>query len=883
MSVDIPLAAALADRYRIERELGQGGMAIVYLAEDVRHHRRVAIKVLHPQLSAVIGSERFLKEIELTANLQHPHILPLFDSGEAGGLLYYVMPYVEGETLRTRLLRERQLSIPDAIRIAREVADALAYAHAHGVVHRDVKPENVLLQGSHALVADFGIALAVEEAGGSRMTQTGMSIGTPQYMAPEQAMGDRAADHRVDIYALGAITYEMLVGEPPFTGPSSQAIVAKVMTEDPKGLVIQRRNIPETVEGAVLTALEKLPADRFATATEFAQALASGSATASRPASRRAGAGRRGWLAPAVGALALAGAAFWLGTRVPGGATAMGFGRATPVTWDYGLEVHPAVSPDGRLVAYAAGLTATNLRVFVRPVSGGRSVPLVEDSTQAQSLPGWSPDGTRVLFLSRGGVFSVPSFGGPPRQELASRRSGAITWAAWAPDGERIGYVAADSLFIRERDGSSRFLTRAQDLALCNWAPDGRALACSSGNLQYALANQQFGNLSPSQVIAVSIANGHVDTLTDRSASNQSPVWAGPRRLLFVSNRHGPRDIYAMDLGRDGRAAGAARRQTTGQGAHTISLSAGGTRVAYAALNLTANVWELPIPGAAAVSPYQARQVTHGNQLVESFSVSPDGQWLLYDSNLAGQADLYRIPTAGGEPERLTTDPSDDFFPALSPDGREVAFHSWRTGNRDVFVQPLDGGPIQQVTASPAVQEVGPKWSPDGRSLAFFEFEGPNDTLARSSVWVSVRNEEGAWEAPRRRLSRGNWPAWSPDGASLAYAGGSVSNRIFVAPAADGEGRLVYEAGRGGARVEMVIWSADSRTLFFKSHDPAGRAEIWAVPVSGGSPRLVTRFDDPSRPSHRYNVGAGPAHLYFTIDERQSDVWVMDLAEEDAR
>src|SRR5687767_12398641 len=295
------LGAAVSDRYRIERELGTGGMATVYLAEDVRRRRRVALKVLHPELSAVLGPERFLKEIELTAGLQHPHILPLFDSGSADGQLYYVMPFVEGETLRARLERERQLPVRDAVRIAREVADALAYAHARGVVHRDVKPENVLLQGNHALVADFGIALAVEEAGGTRMTQTGMSIGTPQYMAPEQAMGDRAADHRVDIYALGAITYEMLVGEAPFTGPSSQAIVAKVMTEDPKGLVIQRRSIPEPVEAAVLTALEKLPADRFASAAEFAQALTSAQA-APRPAAGRDRARPRRWILPLAGA-----------------------------------------------------------------------------------------------------------------------------------------------------------------------------------------------------------------------------------------------------------------------------------------------------------------------------------------------------------------------------------------------------------------------------------------------------------------------------------------------------------------------------------------------------------------------------------------------------
>jgi serine/threonine-protein kinase len=236
--------AALADRYRIDRELGQGGMATVYVAEDVRHRRKVALKVLHPELSAVLGPERFLKEIELTANLQHPHILPLFDSGEASGQLYYVMPFVEGETLRGRLERERQLPITEALQITREVADALSYAHERGVVHRDIKPENILLQGGHALVADFGIALAVQQAGGQRMTQTGLSLGTPQYMAPEQAMGDKNVDARADVYALGAVAYEMLAGEPPFTGPTAQAIVAKVITEKPAPLTRCRSGPP---------------------------------------------------------------------------------------------------------------------------------------------------------------------------------------------------------------------------------------------------------------------------------------------------------------------------------------------------------------------------------------------------------------------------------------------------------------------------------------------------------------------------------------------------------------------------------------------------------------------------------------------------------------
>ncbi|HEY9507918.1 MAG TPA: serine/threonine-protein kinase, partial [Gemmatimonadales bacterium] len=267
------LQTALSDRYQLEREVGAGGMATVYLAHDVRHDRRVALKVLRPELAAVIGAERFLAEIKLTANLQHPHILPLFDSGEADSYLYYVMPFVTGETLRDRMSRERQLPVAEAIKITVEVASALDYAHRQGVVHRDIKPENILLHDGSAVVADFGIALAASKASGARMTETGMSLGTPHYMSPEQAMGEREITARSDVYALGAVLYEMLTGEPPFTGNTAQAIVARVLTESPRPLMTQRHTIPPHVEAAVLTALEKLPADRFTTATEFAEAL----------------------------------------------------------------------------------------------------------------------------------------------------------------------------------------------------------------------------------------------------------------------------------------------------------------------------------------------------------------------------------------------------------------------------------------------------------------------------------------------------------------------------------------------------------------------------------------------------------------------------------
>ena len=283
MESAVALAEALRDRYALERELGAGGMATVFLARDLKHHRPVALKVLRPELAAVIGAKRFLQEIE-TTDLQHPHILPLHDSGEVGGTAYYVMPYVEGESLRDRLRREKQLPIEVAVRIATEVASALDYAHRKGVVHRDIKPENILLHEGQALVADFGIALALSAAGGTRMTETGLSLGTPHYMSPEQAMGEREITGRSDVYALGCVLYEMLTGDPPFTGSTAQAIVAQVVTESPRPMIPRRHTIPAHIEAAVLRALEKLPADRFATPAEFAQALAAAPACCRRPA-----------------------------------------------------------------------------------------------------------------------------------------------------------------------------------------------------------------------------------------------------------------------------------------------------------------------------------------------------------------------------------------------------------------------------------------------------------------------------------------------------------------------------------------------------------------------------------------------------------------------
>jgi len=383
-----PLATALADRYRIERELGRGGMATVYLAQDLKHDRKVAIKVLKPELAAVLGADRFVVEIKTTAALQHPHILPLFDSGEADGLLYYVMPYIQGETIREKLNRETQFGVDDAIRIAREVADALDYAHRHGVIHRDIKPENILLHDGRAMVMDFGIALAVSAAAGGRMTETGLSLGTPHYMSPEQATAEREITARSDVYSLARVLYEMLAGDPPFTASSAQAVIMKIITEPASPVTVRRKAVPSNVAAAVARALEKLPADRFETAKAFGDALANpafsfGSHAGGAVNGHESRVWKRATIVTGGVAMILGAALVVSAIRRPASMTAT---NREPIRFglsdDPSLHVdvsftHPfAISPDGRSVVFRASTDSTAMQLWIRTLDEAAARPL---------------------------------------------------------------------------------------------------------------------------------------------------------------------------------------------------------------------------------------------------------------------------------------------------------------------------------------------------------------------------------------------------------------------------------------------------------------------------------------------------------------------------
>jgi Tol biopolymer transport system component/DNA-binding SARP family transcriptional activator/tRNA A-37 threonylcarbamoyl transferase component Bud32 len=891
------LDAALGDRYRIERELGAGAMAFVFLAQDLRHHRRVAIKLLRPELIPHMEADRFLREIDIVASLMHPHILPVHDSGEADGLLYYVMPYVQGASLRARLEREGRLPVPEALLIAREVADALAYAHHRGFVHRDIKPENILLAGGHALVADFGIAQAI----GTDRSSPGFGTGTPAYMSPEQALGDGPLDERTDIYALGCVLYEMLTGELPFTGITRETAASRHNGPAPRVSILREEVRPE-LDDAVARALSIAPEARPANATEFAAALEPTSAGAAvHPAdmsgapqperaveSRHLPTVRRGTplgLALLGVALVIALALHML-ARAP---ATMALGRTMQFTFEPGLEIEPSLSPDGRYLAYTAP-TAQGTRIFVRQ-PGGRAVPVGGDSASSQRRPLWSPDGLQLLFLQEQDLAVAPALGGTPRVLVRGGRSqgpsGAqpFTWrdgivaAAWAPEGQRIAYVRGDSLYLKSLKGHpERVLAGIPKVHSLAWRPDGRLIAVAAGNSLFDAGGLgDLGNAGTSQILLIPVEGGRPVAVTDRAALNASPVWTqNGRWLLFVSNRHGPRDVYAIRVDGPGRPGKPPVRLTTGLDPHTIALSFDGTRLAYSVFTVGSNVWSVPISRAPAVGS-AATPVTAGTHYIEGVVLSPDFKRAYFAANRRGNFDIFRVELPQGEPLQVTSDPADEWEADESPDGRWLAFYSLRHGTRDIFVMPADGGPPERVTSDPG-EERYPQWSPDGMKIRYIVDDSP----AANGTFVVTRGADGRWGRPEQVFDHGGASLWSSDGRSLLKV---AADRIVAAPLDGTASRELYRPRPGSTDPvpDFLFGRVPNRSrlvAFVSSAD----GTLWSVPERGGRPRLLARMSDlagrggSTGGSGLRGYQTDGERFYYTRDERQSDIFVAEVS-----
>jgi len=780
MSDTSRLTAALADRYRIERHLGAGGMATVYLAHDVRHDRKVALKVLRPELSAILGAERFLAEIKTTANLQHPHILSLFDSGEADGLVFYVMPFVDGESLRDRLTREQQLPVDEAVRMAREVLDALEYAHQQGIVHRDIKPENILLHGGHAMVADFGIALAASRSeGGTRMTETGMSLGTPQYMSPEQAMGQREITPRADVYAVGCVLYEMLTGEPPFTGPTPQAIVARVMTEEPRSLTLQRRTIPPHIEATVRVALEKLPADRFATAAEFASALATPGqhlptgtvASAARPGSDR-------WkrVAAGLGALGilLAAGMIWALVR--------GAGTRGPRVYDVGLPdsarlgfgwalTDLSVAPGGDFMVYAAVISDTTTQLWYRSLVDDtqRAIP----GTEGAEVPRVSPDGRRLAFFQGSKAKVVPLEGGPARVLAELRNPTTMEWVS----PERLFVVDDDGLTLRWLDADAG-QTSLGPIPYCieaQWLADAQRLLCGGGGNKYA-------------------------RLTDPASGT----------TLVLSQQAGPGDTAGTQL------AGSSFRVVDGRYLVYISLEGDLRAASFDAASGRAG------RSATLVSGVRREAYTGAGQFV----VTPAGT-LVYVPGPNAEIGRMVMAREGGPPRPLPIEAAAFLRYDLSPDGRRLAAAVQGIGRQELRLYDLRDGRRQTWLSA---REVGqPLWSPSGQRLVV----DMHDSLGTALI----TGAPGSATPPETLLAL---PASAPDVlAPMQY----VSDHLVLGTTWDSNAVVRFDPTARPLRVDTILRDAvfpalspDGRLLAYLRQ---GTQEVAVSPYPSLDRRLV--------------------------------------------
>ena len=789
------LNSALQGRYRIEREIGEGGMATVYLADDLKHERKVALKVLKPELAAVVGAERFLAEIKTTANLQHPHILPLFDSGEADSFLFYVMPYVEGESLRQRIDREKQLPVDEAVQITTAVAHALQHAHDRGVIHRDIKPANILMQDGQPVVADFGIALAVGAAGGSRLTETGLSVGTPFYMSPEQATGDQQVGPPSDTYALAAVLYEMLTGDPPYIGSTAQAVLGKIIAGAPVSATQIRKSVPANVDAAIRKALEKLPADRFTGAQEFAKALGdpgfrhgelvgAGVASGVGPWKRVA---VIGWSVAALATLAVGWALLRTEPPLPVERFVAPFGDGQEPT-SVGNSAFN-LSPDGSMLVYRGV-----------PEGGGGQLLLVrrwEDvepspirGTEGGAQPVVSPDGQEVAFAQGGEVKVVSLQGGPVRTLTTGARP------QWGTDGYIYARSGNGIVRVPATGGPPEPVTErlgGEVLTVTDLLPGGDGALFTVRLLGGAW-----------EVRALRLETGEMRALASgflaRYAESGHLLYSTPDGTLMAARF----DPDAMEL------LGPSVALLDGVRAFSIS-DTGKLFYSRAGSGTSEFVW---VTRSGEATPVDAGWSFNEGPGMRGFSLSPDGTQLALKEQAEAGMDIWVKQLPDGPLSRLTFDEGRDVRPRWAPNGESVTFLSERSGNMDLWSQRADGtGEPELLFDGGSVLNDGQGfWSPDGewlvlRTGGFVGVVGGRNILALrpgvDSEPLSLLTEEYDEQAP----------ALSPDGRWLAYVSTETGSReVFVRPFPDVDSGKTQVSTDGGI---IPVWAHSGRELFY--------------------------------------------------------------------
>ncbi len=827
------LNEALSGRYTIERQLGEGGMATVYLAEDVKHHRKVALKVLKPELAAVVGADRFLSEIETTANLHHPHILPLHDSGEANGFLFYVMPYVDGESLRERLDRERQLPVDEAVRIAVALAGALQHAHERGVIHRDIKPANILLQDGQPVMADFGIALAVGAAGGARLTETGLSVGTPYYMSPEQATGDQVIGPASDIYALACVLYEMLVGEPPFPGATAQAVLGKIIsgTFTPPSQV--RPQIPANVDAALRKALEKLAADRFSTAEAFGKALADPGFRHGVGAEVTAAAGGR-WKTLAVAAtgsaVALALLALWalMHQGGPGVVSryAVGLPDGHDISQIFGSNV--ALSPDGSELVYsgpaADGKGPSQLWLRRRDQLDPTAIPGTVDGIS----PTFSPDGMSIAFLTQNPpTVKIASLGGAPPITVTTKdvAGAAVTWGV---DGNlyyagqeglrRVPATGGESVVFSPPDTTKKEIFHAWAQVL----PNGKGVL-------FTVSHAPLTDITQYDLAVADLATGTAKILV-RGVFGR---YAAPGDLVYVTADGtllaAPFDQDAMEL----TGPPVALAQGIGIGTYgsvDLSVANDGT-LAYvtggATSGLARAVW---VTRDGAVTPVDPDWEFDPGPPEVGVALSPDGSRLAVKINTESSEDIWVKELDRGPLSRLTFDEATDRRPRWSADGKEIDYISDRAGQFDLWEQPADGTGTPHVLLDLDKAILEARRTPDGKTFLVRLGGQSGGAVTDVRDIVSVHQGDTTTTPVAAEPYDEKAVALSPDGRWVAYESTETGgDEIYVRPFPDVNGGKWQVSTGGGIN---PVWAHSGREIFYI--DGKGRMVAAQVRTQGG-------------------------------------------------
>jgi serine/threonine protein kinase/Tol biopolymer transport system component len=812
------LNSALEGRYRVERKLGEGGMATVYLADDLRHGRKVALKVLKPELAAMVGADRFLTEIRTTANLTHPHILPLHDSGEADGLLFYVMPHVEGESLRDRLDRERQLPVPDAARIATNLAEALDYAHRQGVVHRDIKPANILMVDGKPVLSDFGIALAVSSGGAGRMTETGLSLGTPHYMSPEQAAGDEHVGPATDIYALGCVLYEMLAGQPPYTGSSPQAILGKILQAEPASATGARPSTPPGLDAAIRRALERIPADRFPSAGAFAAAIADPSfrhgsfAAGDRESDDRLAQmddRARRWRGVAVVALTvgLAAVGYAALRNDAGGPARVERARinlGTESLRGNSLALRTTISPDGSAIVFADTVGGVN-RLWYQARDQARPVPIpgTESPTRVQA-PAFSPDGRWLAFATEGEIRKVPAEGGSPLT-LADRADLAWNSITWIDD-ETIAFTGGGYAILTV-SASGGPIERLLDPAAGVLATGTvRALPGRRGLLWVSCDDQCIR----SALHVLELGDGQDRVLMEDVVA----AWPIGDRLLLYVERTGRAFVRPFDL---------ELLEFTGPPRPVLE----GVRTArqYADLQVSPEGTAVYVEGPSVQKSllqtlsWVRRDGTAeplDTTWVEAFrtaEVSPDGRSVAVEMARADGLFLWVYDLESGALNRLGED-GGSRYPVWTPDGRHIVYTTQRAdGGRDVARRRSDGIGEAEILTTGVPDVVTVAVGPTGDWIVY-SARGREDRL---DIFGSNTADGGAPMVLVDNERVDAVPSLSPDGRWLVYQSRQSGRpEVYVRSFPDVESERVIISNGGGAQPH---WSHSGDEIFYVDAD----------------------------------------------------------------